>query len=95
MSSLEDLKKKYLELAHAVQSGVAFQMIVSPAESGCSPKHLRTGVNMAMCSESATARLLMQKGVFTEEEYFQMLVNVLEEEVRKYEESLGPNVKLR
>lgn len=81
--TIEEKKARYRELCHAMQSGVAFVMQHEPGET--TPKHLRVGVNSALLDSSATARLLMQKGVFTEDEYYDALIEVFEEEVDRYQ----------
>ena len=71
---------------HAMQSGVAMKMNYDSSET--TPKHLRVGVNSAMVETGALAKLLMEKGVFTEEEYYQALVEVMQNEVNLYREWL-------
>ena len=84
--SIDELRLEYHALAHAMQSGVAMKMNYD--ESDVSPKHLRVGVNSAMVETGAIAKLLMQKGVFTEEEYYQALVELMQNEVKLYKEWL-------
>lgn len=88
----ERLAQRYLTAAHAVQAGVAMELNDNPpgnsASSG-SPKMLRTGVNMAMIEHGALVRVLIVKGLFTEEEYFEELVKGVEDEKRQYEERLS------
>jgi hypothetical protein len=96
MSKLDDLKQKYHSLCHAMQSGVAMEM--NYRDNPTTPKHLRVGVNSAMCDNAAMARLLMTKGIITEEEYFESLCTVMQEEVERYEKDLqemaGVNTKI-
>jgi hypothetical protein len=83
----------YLDLAHAMQSGVAAKMAIDPADT--SPKHLRVGLNSAMVNDAALARLLIARGLFTEEEYLQAITDEMEREVARYKEwfkSRGVNV---
>ena len=75
---------RYLAAAHAMQSGVAMKMNYEPSET--TPKHLRVGVNSAMADHSALARLLIAKGLFTEDEYLQALTLGMEQEKKLYEE---------
>ena len=58
---------RYTDLLHAMQSGVAMKMNYD--ESDTTPKHLRVGVNSAMCDQAGLVRLLVQKGIITPEEY--------------------------
>ncbi len=74
---------KYEDLLHAMQSGVAMKMNYDGAET--SPKHLRVGVNSAMCDSSALARLLVEKGLITNEEYEKAITDMMAEEVKRYE----------
>lgn len=81
--SIEQLKQRYYNLVHAVQSGVGF--LISRGSNTGTPKHLRTGVNIAMCAHSALVHLLIKKGICTEEEYFSAVVEMLEQEVERYQ----------
>jgi hypothetical protein len=88
---------------HAVQTGVLLELQRTRAlaasgrpadvhrddDGACSPKHLRVGVNMAMVEASVLAKLLIDKGLVTEREYFEALCEGTEEEQRKYEKIVG------
>lgn len=63
--SIEDKRIKYQKLLHAMQTGVAFKIEKEGKE--IEPKHLRVGVNAALVQTSATANLLMKKGLITED----------------------------
>ena len=92
MTKRDDLQRRYEAAAHAVRAGVAMEMNDAPptiSQSAVSPKMLRTGVNLAMVSHGALVRLLIAKGLFTEEEYFEELVKGVEDEKRLYEERLS------
>lgn len=73
---------KMLSLQHAMQSGIA--MLMNYDRSSTSPKHLRVGVNSAMVEASALAHLLMEKGVFTMDEYLDSMIGLYEQEVQSY-----------
>ena len=47
------------------------------------------GVNAALVETAACVRLLMDKGIITEEEYVDQLLIVAQEEVDMYEKDLG------
>ena len=85
--TLEEKKKKYAALAHAMQSGVAYKMERVPSET--SPKHLRVGINSAMVSHAVLVEMLLAKGVITEDEYFDALVEAMEREVESYQQELS------
>lgn len=91
--------KRVMTAAHAVQTGVKFEMakeglVLDPVwdKSGQGPKHLRVGVNMAMCETSTITRLLVEKGIFTWGEFASTYAEVVEEEKAKYEKQLGINL---
>lgn len=94
---MTDDHQRYLDAAHAMQTGVAMTMEYEPKET--QPKHLRVGVNAAMVEHSALAGLLIAKGLITEEEYLAALAKGMEDEADKYQtrvrKYLGPNVHLR
>lgn len=95
----EDQREVYAALCHAMQSGVAAKMGIPTNESReTDPKHLRVGVNSAMCDMSGLVRLLIRKGIITEEEYFAVIVESMQEEVERYEryltQAFGRDVKL-
>lgn len=62
----------YIAAMHGVQSAIATEIItLGEDEAGASPKHLRVGVNSAMVNDLAVAELLIEKGIFTREEYIE------------------------
>jgi hypothetical protein len=85
-TKLEELKTRYLDAAHAMQTGVALMMQYD--QGSTAPKHLRVGINSAMCDSAALASLLMRKKIITEEEYYQSLVDSMEAEVERYKQLL-------
>lgn len=92
MSTLDELNRRYLAAAHAVQAGVAMELNDDPPSrsgSATSPKMLRTGINLAMVEHGALVRLLIKKGLITNEEYMAELVTGVEDEQRQYEERLS------
>lgn len=61
-----------------------------------SPKHLRVGVNSALCNQAALVRLLVSKGIITWDEYGKEVADEVEREVKRHREQLGlpDNVEL-
>jgi hypothetical protein len=98
MSKNRELLEKIFALSHAIQTGVAYEMEKTPEHSATTPKHLRTGVNLAMLENAALAELLVGKGVVTMEEVLKSNINKLEQEVESYEARLsktyGVKIKL-
>lgn len=89
--TVEQAQQRYLDAMHAMQTGVKMLLQVDPGDGDTgetSPKHLRVGVNSALASISATAKLLMDKGFITELEYFTALADFTEADVRSYEQRL-------
>lgn len=78
---------RYHDLCHAMQSGVAMEMEYNPKPT--EPKHLRTGINSALCDSAALARLLIEKGVFSELEYVTAVTEEMQREVKRYEDRLN------
>lgn len=79
-------RDRYYAAVHAMQSGVAFKMGVTTRET--EPKHLRVGVNSAMVETSTLVKLLIAKGVFTEDEWFKVLADQMEAEAELYRKEL-------
>lgn len=68
---------RYLAAGHRVQSATAYLMNHSKSHE---PKHLRTGINILFASQAGLAKLLIEKGVFTQDEYDQAVIEALEGE---------------
>lgn len=89
-------RQRYERAAHAMQTGVA--MTIQRDKTSIEPKHIRTGINAAMADMAAMARLLMAKGIITEDEYSDAVCEGMEAEVRLYESELskayGTNITL-
>lgn len=73
---------RYAAAAHAMQTGVAMQMNFDPSET--TPKHLRVGVNSAMVEHGALVKILLDKGLLTEDEYYKTLADFMEAEAESY-----------
>lgn len=87
MPTEDDINARYLRAAHAVQTGVAYTLEYDPSPG--TPKHLRTGLDLSKAEHGALVRLLIAKGLFTEDEYLQAIVDAVEEEKRAYEQRLS------
>lgn len=83
---IQEFDRRSRELLHAMQSGVEYESQYD--SKSLTGKHLRVGVNNALVEGSALARLLIRKGVITEGEYFDVIIEGLEGEVRSYEQRL-------
>lgn len=91
MGNYKDLGLTYEQAAHGVQSAVSFDMV----QHGVNPdlnqatrmlKHLRVGIDMRAADAGALATLLINKGVFTAEEYVEAMRIGANEELARYTE---------
>lgn len=83
------LQERYVRAMHALQSAIATIMYSGKpaarekAERFRSPKHLRVGLDARAADHCALARMLINKGIFTEEEYMEAMVKSMEEEAER------------
>ena len=87
--TLRDLGLTYEEALHGCQSAIAMF-----GGRGMEPKHLRVGVNSALVSNQALVSLLVDKGLFTLEEYMEYLRLAMNEEVAR-EQDAHPGITFR
>ena len=85
--------ERYVAAAHAMQSGVAVMMTRDGRST--SPKHLRVGINSALCNHAALVRLLIAKGLFTQEEYTKEVADEMEREKERDEKEIDPESKIK
>lgn len=82
--TIEDLDR-YFKAAHAMQSGVEF----SKDKKDQTPKHLRVGINSTAASQEGLATLLIEKGIFTKDEYSKAMADAMEKEAARYQEKIN------
>lgn len=80
---------RYLAAAHAMQSGVAVEMTIPARQPATEPKHLRTAINSALADHAALAKLLISKGIITEDEYLEAITIEMEQEKTAYEQRIS------
>lgn len=90
MSDKPKTDLSYEAACHAMQTGVAHEMSIGAEDT--TPKHLRVGINSAMCNDAALTRLLVKKGIITEEEYAEEVRLEMCREVDRYQER-NPGLK--
>lgn len=83
MKNTNEFQKKYVKLAHAMQTGIA--SCIAVGWTGATQKHLRVGIDTSKSDHGALVKLLLEKGVITEEEYGRALLEGLENEVKGFE----------
>lgn len=81
----------YMKAAHAMQAGVAIMMQYNPRET--EPKHLRVGINSVMSDMGGLVSLLLEKGLFTREEYEASITEFMKREAASYKEKLEAIIK--
>jgi hypothetical protein len=80
------LRNKYMALQHSMQCGVKYSQ-----ESGAEPetsKDTRVGINTAMSDHGALVDLLVRKGVITDEEIAEAMIDYMQQEVDRYRDKL-------
>lgn len=87
-----DLGLSYDEAGHGVQSAIRFEM----SQRGfleddidkvtAMLKHLRVGLDLRAADHSALAQLMIDKGIFTEQEYLEAMRLAANEELARYQE---------
>jgi len=80
---------RYAAAMHAVQSGVAMEIDAAVEGHGTTPKHLRVGINSALIGQAALAGLLIERGLFTIDDYEAALATEAELEQTRYEQRLS------
>jgi hypothetical protein len=90
---MADLGLSYEEAMHGVQSAIAYEMgqavVNGHRHPPTEPKHLRVGVDGSKSDQGGLATLLIEKGVFTLEEYQEAMRLAANEELYKYQAMYG------
>lgn len=87
-----DLGLTYEEAAHGIQSVKAAELFGSfgdEAKKKFDPKHMRVGVDLSKSDTMGLASLLIDKGVFTLEEYTEYMRLAANQELAMEEEKHG------
>ena len=90
---LKKFWRDYEALSHAIQTGVMYELELEEPGIAATPigkllKHLRAGNNLRARDHSALFKLLTRKGLISEEEYEQELLEQLREEKELLERML-------
>lgn len=80
----EDIER-YFAAQHAMQCGV--KVLMNLPCSDLSAASLRIGINTALCDSASLARLLIQKGLITKDEYEKAIADGMEQEVERYKKN--------
>lgn len=92
----EEKMQRYQQLCHAVQTGIGWTIAIENDDADVNAdvnlrahKHLRTGIDTSKSDFGAMARLLIAKGIFSEDEYIDALIDGMEREKTTYETELS------
>jgi hypothetical protein len=89
-NGFRDLGLNYMEAAHGIQSAVRFEMSQKDHPDGGPTvdmlKNTRVGVDMRAAEQWGLVSLLIEKGVFTLDEYKERMRLAINEELARYEE---------
>lgn len=99
----EEFMAENIRLGHQLQTAIAMELeqdegpLVTEHEKRFR-KHLRVGIDSLFVGDLALARLLIAKGIFSDEEYKVATIDALAEEVERrragLSERLGINIQL-
>lgn len=89
---MKDLGLTYTQAAHGVQSTLQSEILQGPVKR-IHPKHMRVGIDMSKADMAGLAKLLMDKGVFTMEEYLEAIRLSANDELARDQERLGANFR--
>lgn len=95
-NAMRDLGLSYAEAAHGIQTVKAYELGKPGTEEAkkFEPKHIRTGLDLRAADAMGLASLLIDKGVFTLEEYQEYMRLAANEELAQ-EQTRYPNISFR
>jgi hypothetical protein len=73
---------------HRIQTAIALLISADADYQAAAPKHLRVGVDTSKSDMKGLADLLIEKGVFTKDEYIAAITVACEEEADGYEKKV-------
>jgi hypothetical protein len=88
-----DLGLSYEAAAHGVQTAIKFDM--DQGGKATEPKHMRTGIDMSKSDQMALVSLLIDKGLFTLQEYEEYLRLAANSELHTRERETGGGMYFR
>jgi hypothetical protein len=88
----DEFHEQYVKFGHAIQTGIKF-VIEMERKGGVGTdnilKHHRVGIDTAKCEHGALSRLLVRKGIISESDYFDAVIEGMKMEVKLYEDKLA------
>jgi len=80
-------KLSYTDALHGIQTGIALE--IERGSMCANPKHLRVGLNASKSDQAGLVRLLIAKGIFTEEEYIEAVTDEINLELEREEKTVN------
>lgn len=80
--TLEENNDEYIANMHAIQSCIALMINYPETKMGDS-KHMQVGIISSMVTHHAIATLMVEKGIFTQEEYSAQMVLSTRDELER------------
>ena len=84
-----DDRERYRAAGHRVQTAIA----AMPDHPNQTPKHLRVGIDLSKSDAAGLAQLLIEKGIFTEEEFLRAIADSAETEANAYEREVSERLE--
>lgn len=82
------MNDRYTAAGHRIQTSIGTLILLDPKYRAVEPKHMRTGLDLSKSDMCGLARLLIEKGLFTEDEYIEALTKAAEDEADRYEKEV-------
>lgn len=79
---------RYTGAGHRIQTAIAVLIGRDADYTPVQPKHMRVGIDLSKSDMAGLARLLIEKGVFTEAEYVDAITRAAEDEAAAYEKEV-------
>ena len=95
VSGMHDLGLTYEQALHGVQSAIKHDFSKKRRGPDETAKHLRVGIDSSLATHLGLARLLIDKGVFTMEEYTEYIRLATNQELYRYQQILDPTGKMQ
>jgi len=80
-----EILNRYHAHGHAIQTGIKV-LLGCNATHECEPKHLRVGISLSKTDHAGLVELLIEKGLFTRQEYFQKMEKMAAKERQNYQD---------
>lgn len=94
-----DAMDRYKAAVHAVQAGAGMEVELDHprwhSELQRAWKHLRVGIDSAKVEQGALVAMLIQRGLFTEDDYLEAIAVAMEQEQKRWEAMLSERLNTK